>query len=372
MRVLAHFRTHILDSRGTPLRSRNLVSWLGRRDGVELSLLSQDPSPEVRRLLGLEHHRIPSTDRAPETLVKEVERIRPDLVYGFTHKAAPDLARLAGTGRPRLVVDLHGDLAWEKLEDRHRPLSGRLRGFLSSRLDELRTLRRLDGFTVVSEALRKRVASSRRPALLLLGGVDPDLFSAPPAAPRPTITVGYAGSFRSYHGIDDLVSSGARLVASGEPFRFLLIGDLGQAPQLGRRIERELGDSATVLTAVGQDKIPGLLARCDVLIVPRRRGRAAELNYPSKLSEYLAMNRPVIVTDVGQAGRLADTEGIAVKVPANDPAALTEALLALRDPGLRSQLAVAGRAYAVEHLAWDKIAATLEAFLRRIASAAHS
>ena len=365
MRVLVYYRNRILESRGTPLRSRNLTAWLGRRPAVDVGLVSRDASGEVRRLLGVEHHPIEADGAGTAALERAVAELRPDVIYGQTHKGAYDLAGLAGTPRPRLVADLHGDPAWEKLEDRQRPLGRRLKGFLSSRLGE-RLLDRLDGFTAVSEALVERMRRRGKPARLLLGGVDTELFRAEPAAPAEGLTVGYAGSFRSYQGIDDLVTAVARLVARGEPVRLLLVGDLEGAPELRSRVERDLGGAATLLAPVDQARIPELLGGCDVLVVPRRAGRAAEHNYPSKMSEYLSLGRAVVVTDVGQAGRLADAAEVAVKVPAGDPEALAAAISGLSDPRRRARLAESARGYALEHLAWHRVAARLEAFLRRL------
>ena len=365
MRVLVYFRNRILDSRGTPLRSRNLTAWLARRPDVAVSLVSRDPSTDVERRLGVEHRRIEPDGHAPAVLGQAVAELRPDVVYGQTHNGAYDLARLGGGRKPRRVADLHGDPGWEKLEDRQRPLGRRLKGFVSSRLRE-RELHLLDGFTAVSEALVRRMERRGRPAALLLGGVDTDLFRAAPTDAGDRITIGYAGSFRSYHGIDDLVTATALLVARGEPVRLLMIGDVDRAPELRRRVERELGGAATLRPPVDQRRIPEMLASCDILVVPRRAGRAAEHNYPSKLSEYLAMGRAVVVTDVGQAGRLADAGDIALKVPAGEPEALADALSSLRDPGRRARLAERARAYAVDQLAWHRVAERLEAFLRRI------
>ncbi len=367
LEVLVYSPTHLLASRGTPLRARNLTSWLARRPGVAVKLLSLDASAEVADTLGLDHLPIGRRQQATSQLQQAVQAVRPDVVYAMTHKGAFDLARLPPARRPRRVADLHGDPAWEKLEDRQRSPVRRLKGFLSSRLGERRAFPRIDGFTVVSEALRRRVEEVGKPAELLLGGVDTDSFRLPPPAAGDQITVGYAGSFRSYQGVDDLVTAACRLLARGGPFRFLLIGDLATLPELRRRIERGLGDSATLLPQVDQARLPELLGRCDVLVVPRRHGRAAEHNYPSKLSEFLALGRAVVVTDVGQAGELARSSGVALTVPAASPTALAEALERLRDPELRRRLGGAARAYAVEHLDWRRIAARLEGFLRRLA-----
>ncbi len=370
VKVLVHFRGRALEDRGTPLRCRNLTVALARRPGVDVTLLSRDPTTQIEPRLGLGHRPIPSLDSALPALERAVRELAPDVVYGHTHKGAFDLARLVPAARTLRVADLHGDPAWEKFEDRQRPASRRLAGLVSGKLLERRTLRQLDGFTVVSEPLRRRVERLGKPALLLLGGVDPELFNAPEPPPSDSVTVGYAGSFRSYHGVGDLLTAAERLLAAGEPFRFLLIGDVDAVDGLRRRIEQRLGGHQTLTGPVPYAQVPELLAGCDVLVVPRRRGRAAGLNYPSKLSEYLALGRAVVVTDVGEAGRAVAPGASALLVPPNHPAALAAALRRLTDPGLRRRLGRQARRQAVEQLAWDKVAGRLEGFLRSLRPAA--
>jgi putative colanic acid biosynthesis glycosyltransferase WcaI len=81
---------------------------------------------------------------------------------------------------------------------------------------------------------------------------------------------------------------------------------------------------------------------CHFPRTPWPRGRL-----PVKLYDSCAVARPVVVAAPGEAQRLAESEGIAIAVPLEDPEALADAVRPLRDkPGLGDQLADAGRRFA--------------------------
>ncbi len=366
MRVLVLFSGRILESRGTPSRSRNLTSALAARGGFEILLLSRDPEPEARERLPFAHRGIARGSQLEAVLAAATAQFRPHLIWGHTHKA---LAPLSGLPRdlPGLrAVDLHGDWAAERLEQSWRPLRRRLAGYLRARTEEHRYLRRIDAFTAVSEPLAVRLRRLGKPVAVLPGGVDPELFRPAPLQPSPEVRVGYAGNFRPYQGIEILLEAGSRLLARGEPFHFCLAGDSGPFPELEDRARRLLGKHLTLAGALDYDRVPALLGSQDVLVIPRPRSRTARYGFPSKLPEYLALGRPVVATRVGAQGRLIDHLENGLLIAPGSVTQLEEALLQLQDPELRRRLGEAGRAYAVSRLSWSRIGADLDRFLRRV------
>lgn len=364
MRILVHFRDSILAARGTPLRARHLAASLAARDDVEVTVLSQDPGEEVSRALGVGHVRLSGYGAAREELAGLVAERRPDVVYAQTHKGAFDLVAVPPPARR--VADLHGDLALEKLEDAQRPLLRRLRGYLSVRWGELRRFGSLDGFTAVSTALVDRWSGPRRPGLLLLGGSGPAAFRLPPAPPGECLIVGYAGSFRSYHGVPDLITAVAQARAELPALRLLLVGDIDAVPGLRAEVEELLGEAVEIVGTRPPEDVPALLARCDVLVVPRRAGRAAANNYPSKLSEYLATGRPVVATAVGPTRAVIDHGRTGMLVAPGDPDALAGAFRDLADPRARERIGREGRTFAERNLTWGHIAERLASFLAKL------
>lgn len=356
MRILALFRGRLSESRGTPSRARNLIRTL-IEGGNDLMVLSGDPPGAQEGRLEAPH--VSLGDDAEARLATAVQRHRPDLLYGQASKAGPLLLGLGADAAPR-VVDLHGDLAAEKLEQEWKPLPRRLLSFARHRFEERRWWHRLDGFTVASEALAHRLRPLGRPTEVIWGGVDPELFQAPEAGGGDGVLVGYAGNFRPYQGLADLIEAMGDLDAS---YRLLLVGDPTGGEAVLRRARGLLGDRLTVLDPVPYERVPEVLGRADVLVVPRPDCRSARFGFPSKLPEYLALGRAVVVSRVGEQGRVVRDGENGLVVPPGSAVALAEALRRLSDEALRRRLGAAGRESAEMELSWDAVGRRLQAFL---------
>ena len=104
------------------------------------------------------------------------------------------------------------------------------------------------------------------------------------------------GSIVHRHGVDLLVEAVARLRPRLPGIRLDIYGNatpfletlLALAAQLG------VADIVTYHGAKTQLEIAAAILRCDVGVVPNRRSAFIEINFPTRLFEYLAMHRPVI------------------------------------------------------------------------------
>ena len=102
----------------------------------------------------------------------------------------------------------------------------------------------------------------------------------------------------------------------------------------------------------------------DVLLV-NQRASVADMSLPSKLTSYFAAGHPVVaaVSPDSETAYEIESAEAGVVVPPAEPAALREAVLALRNDRTRTDaLGAGGRAYAESKLAREK--ALLE--LRRL------
>ena len=92
--------------------------------------------------------------------------------------------------------------------------------------------------------------------------------------------------------------------------------------------------------------------------------RCSKSFVPSKLFDFCALGRPVVLAANGEPQRLVDGLRAAVPVPAGDAEALAAAIRRLRDdPAEAATVADAGRRFAVEHLRdrqLDRLEAVLE------------
>jgi glycosyltransferase involved in cell wall biosynthesis len=93
------------------------------------------------------------------------------------------------------------------------------------------------------------------------------------------------------------------------------------------------------------------LRASDCLIVSLAADPGLAPFVPSKLFDYCAVGRPVVLAAAGESARLAEAAGAALTVAPGDPAALAAAIGRLRaEPELRERLSAAGRSFAAANL----------------------
>jgi glycosyltransferase involved in cell wall biosynthesis len=108
--------------------------------------------------------------------------------------------------------------------------------------------------------------------------------------------------------------------------------------------------------------VPQLLAAADVLVQPGRSDQFNDYRFPSKLPEFLASGRPVILprTNIGLLLKDGDEALVLKDGHSADIAAAVQRLAT--DRALRKRIGEGGRAFALRHLSWGKNAAVLPAF----------
>jgi glycosyltransferase involved in cell wall biosynthesis len=157
---------------------------------------------------------------------------------------------------------------------------------------------------------------------------------------RPGLLVGYAGMIQ--HRVDaPLLAAATRLLPE---MRFMLIGRVSPA------YRRELGDPGPNVWLAGQrpyGELPGLIAACDVCIVPHLRDGLTATMDPLKLYEYAAAGKPVVSTVSSPNPALA---GQAVIVEGAEAFAAAVAAEARDDDAARR----VSRRRAVEHETWPR------------------
>ena len=120
---------------------------------------------------------------------------------------------------------------------------------------------------------------------------------------------------------------------------------------------------------VPRQEVARLLAAADVLIQPGRPGPFNDYRFPSKLPEFLASGRPVILPRSNIGLVLRDGEE-ALVLRDGHSADIANALHRLAgDPALREKLGRNGRAFALQKLNWGKNASALPVFYERCLTA---
>lgn len=171
-------------------------------------------------------------------------------------------------------------------------------------------LRLADAVTVINDRLREFVPPGR-PVHLLLPGVDFTLYAPRPADPalRRELGLGaterviaFTGSvtFANAAEVAELYRAVRQLNADGLPTRLIHTGH--PHPHFAAQLGFDPSTCALELGFVPKERLPALLALADVLVQPGAAGAFNDYRLPSKLPEFLASGRPVVLpaTNVGR------------------------------------------------------------------------
>jgi glycosyltransferase involved in cell wall biosynthesis len=116
--------------------------------------------------------------------------------------------------------------------------------------------------------------------------------------------------------------------------------------------------------------LPAILALADVFVQPGQPGRFNDYRFPSKLPEFFALGRPVVLprTNLGLVTRHLED---AYVLPRADADAIAAAITHLRtEPALAEKLAAGALAFSARHFSWPATAARLLRLYAQFAPAA--
>ena len=178
---------------------------------------------------------------------------------------------------------------------------------------------------------------------------------------RSDFVVTFVGTFGDWHGADvfaKAIAIGSKIggLFEGLPLRFLFIGD-GKNREMAEAIVAA-SPAATQCRFVGlvpQAETPLLLAASSCFVsphVPNPDGTAF-FGSPTKLFEYMAMERPIIASRLEQIGDILNDGVTAILVDPNNEHALASAIARVaRDCDLGLRLANCARAEAIDRFTW--------------------
>jgi len=173
---------------------------------------------------------------------------------------------------------------------------------------------------------------------------DPDRFAG--GVPDPSVfRVMHHGLIAHRHGVDQLVEAVALLRPKIAGLRLDLYG--GATPYLPEvlALVRRLGleDIFHHHGELSKQEIAAEIAKCDVGIVSNRRSVFTEINFPTRIFEYLALNRPVVVPATQGIRDYFGPEDIVTFEP-GDAASLAASILWIRDhPEATADILARGR-----------------------------
>lgn len=166
----------------------------------------------------------------------------------------------------------------------------------------------------------------------------------------------FAGSFGPWHGVDTIAESMKHIKKMSSNIKFLLIGDGELRPILENIIKRDGSEDVVIFTGVIDYKLlPDYLSLADVLLTPCKSNDddTGFFNSPIKLFEYMAMNKPIIATNVGQQKEIMKYGELGTLIDERQPEILAEAIFEIyKNPGKYKEMATLARNNVVENFDW--------------------
>jgi len=199
------------------------------------------------------------------------------------------------------------------------------------------------------------------PSITVPNGVDTDLFATRPdplqaraslGLPSGGVLLGFTGSIRPWHGLDVAIAALAELP---ERIGLVVAGDGPVRPHLAQQAtELGVGHRITWLGALAHERVPEMLAACDLALAPYPELPTFGFS-PLKLYEYLAAGVPVIASDIGQVRIALEAGRWGRLVPPGDASALaaavTSELTCIAAARVRAE---AAREYAMSRHGWTE------------------
>jgi glycosyltransferase involved in cell wall biosynthesis len=160
------------------------------------------------------------------------------------------------------------------------------------------------------------------------------------------------------HGLEVVLRAARLLLASGRSdIIFLLVGDGARLDALRCEALRDGLNNVVFVGALNRSAIPAVISVSDACLVHLRKTRTFTSVMPSKIFEFAAMERPIILGVQGFAREFLTEAGCGICVEPECEEELVAAALRLADDAkLRNRLGTAGREYVTERFDRGRLA----------------
>jgi glycosyltransferase involved in cell wall biosynthesis len=297
-----------------------------------------------------------------EIVERSIRDWRPDVVYERYALVDP-----AGVEACRKLVVTH-------LLEVNSPLpeeASQYRGLADQRSAREKTSRCFtltSGVLVVSRGLADYVRGygvGAERIHLLPNGIDPRLFETPavtPASPteRPGFTLGFCGTLRPWHGIDQLIRIFLVVARAIPGARLLVVGDGPGRGMIEDAVEAHgLSSQVEITGPLDHREIPGQLRRFDVALAPYPRIEPFYFS-PLKIYEYMAAAIPVVASRQGDIPHII-SHGVTglLHEPEDLVTAMQQVLDLHSDPLRARRIGTAAREHVLAHDTWPSRADTV-------------
>lgn len=316
--------------------------------------------------------------RSADVIEEAAMRLKPAVIQAASNYEAafPAMVAAKRLGIP-FVYEVRG--LWEYTAASKKPgweqterfaLDRQLEALVASHANHVFTLT-----TALADELVQRGVERDRISLAP-NGIEPEAFSPIDRDSAAAVelgiaddafVVGYVGSIVAYEGLDDLLGALRLLAPRHRHLRVIIVGDGDTRIPLQQK-SREYGVADRVIFTgkVPPDAVSRYFSLFDAIALPRKPYQVCRLVSPLKPLEAMAMNVPMIVSDVEALAEMVEDGVSALVHKSGDPKSLATAIGALIiKPELGDKLAAGARLQMLPARTWLNIATELSAKLDR-------
>ena len=247
---------------------------------------------------------------------------------------------------------------------------GKIAGFLYKRSDHI---------VVVTHAFKTFLIKNWNvPAekiSVVENGVETDLFAPQPNALSKKRELGaegkflvcYVGTMGLAHGLETLIQAAEILQSSNPQVQFQLVGEGADKERIEKLAHNRGLTNMTFLGQQPRETIPLFISASDACLVMLKKTDLFKTVIPTKMLEFMACARPVILAVDGQAREIMEAGQAGIYVEPEDVRQLVEAVQQLAaNPQLGRDLGQNGRAHIVKYFSRQQTARDYLEILARV------
>lgn len=179
--------------------------------------------------------------------------------------------------------------------------------------------------------------------------------------------VSFIGTIGLAHGLETVVAAAERLRGPAPEVMFMLLGEGADRERIMAMAEAKKLKNICFVGQQAREKIPAYIAASDGCLVLLRKSEVFETVIPTKMLEFMACGRPVILAVDGQAREILERSRGGVCVEPENVEELCDAILQLRQqPEFCQAMGRNGREYIAQNLSRERTALEYLEILRGV------
>ncbi|RKY92105.1 MAG: hypothetical protein DRQ13_10740 [Ignavibacteriae bacterium] len=191
-------------------------------------------------------------------------------------------------------------------------------------------LKHSDRIIVVIDEGKERLVSMNVPSekiSIVSNTVDLEIFAKPESEPKNSSNylfgnkkiILYTGTLSSERGLKIPILAMKSLIAKIDNVMLLLVGNGSQKQELKTIVEaNQLEDCVRFMDWVDHSKLAFIVSKAEVCIIPQPNNEFINTTIPHKLFEYMAIGKPVLVSDALPLKRIINETGAGLVFNSDD------------------------------------------------------